>query len=204
MLTTSTQGFWTIFISQFASYASIFGLYLTIRPFTAERPPSEWFIFAVATVFAVFSIGYSLYEHFRNAPKKCKDHHDVERFMGAWVDTPGTVSIFSRDMTWANKDWIVAILEKKASASELVLHLQSETTNSKRLQAAGAKVHYYGDIDYVPGSRFTMVRYGRNDACLAIGTSVDAHTIYKFRNGHPLFALARDLTEVIRRVSKST
>lgn len=67
----------------------------------------------------------------------------------------------------------------------------------------GARIATYPDLSYVPLSRFTLIRHGRQDTEVAIGRRIrGVHTIETFGPGiHPAFALAEDLVEFVLRHS---
>jgi hypothetical protein len=140
----------------------------------------------------------------------------INRFMHGWIAQPGRVAIFSNDMSWVSSDvhdrWyervvrpltrtepdrIMDLLEQKAARKELTLVLPKRTDLSRSLEAKGAQTVTYGELGIIPGSRFTIVRHGHQDAEVAIGRSVNGvHRIEKFANGsHPAFALAADLVK---------
>jgi hypothetical protein len=138
----------------------------------------------------------------------------INRFMHRWISERGKVAIFSNDMSWVSDDvhvrwyervvrWlrrrrsasISELLLEKARKDELTLCLPRETALSQRLEQEGARVTTYAALKIVPEGRFTIIRYGQQDAEVAIGRSVrGVHRIETFAKGeHPAFALAEDL-----------
>jgi hypothetical protein len=147
----------------------------------------------------------------------------INRFMHDWISERGHVAIFSRDMSWVSDDvhtrwyeslWrrfrhsqppsIRHLLFEKAKRGELTLCLPVETDLARELRDAGARVATYAALDVVPEARFTIVRYGQQDAEVAIGRREGGvHRIERFMNGrHPAFAMAEDLVRMVTSYSE--
>lgn len=129
-----------------------------------------------------------------------RDVSAIREFMFDWINSEGKILIFSNDMSWvAPEKRIKALLLSKARASELTLCLPRTIPLSEELRNAGAQVRHYSELNYVPQSRFTVIRYGRQDAEVAIGRSIKGvHTIEVFSPGtHPAFAMAEDLINIV-------
>ena len=110
----------------------------------------------------------------------------------------GRVAVFTRDMSWAGDAKIAQLLDAKAKRSELVICLPTHIPLTRELEALGAEIYTYQGLGYAPKSRFTVVRFERGDARVAIGRQIGGvHTIETFSVGeHPVFALAEDLVEI--------
>jgi hypothetical protein len=91
------------------------------------------------------------------------------------------------------------LLVDKASKHELTVCLPKETELSRELQDAGARVATYAGLSVVPEARFTIIRYGQQDAEVAIGRhDGEVHRIERFASGrHPAFAIAEDLVRLV-------
>ena len=112
--------------------------------------------------------------------------------------------IFSRDLTWANDHEMRTLLKEKAKRRELSICLRDHTSLSDEFRIAGATIFTYGELDFMPSARFTIINHGRSDAHLAIGrVSEGKHIVREIVSGQdPLFALASDLAEVIMKVNQ--
>jgi hypothetical protein len=82
--------------------------------------------------------------------------------------------------------------------------MEHETALSKRLIKAGAEVFYYGILDFLPETRFTIINDGRVDARVAIGfkNNNGHHEIREFHKGHPIFALTSDIVGALRKTAE--
>ena len=132
--------------------------------------------------------------------------NQVNDYMLTWVGQEGKTAIFSNDMTWAREDGrIKDVLLNKARRSELIVCLPKQIQLTEELEKAGAQVYTYEHLNVIPESRFTIVKFGRGDATVAIGrrTKDGKHQIEEIANGeHPSFAVANDLINVIKALSE--
>jgi hypothetical protein len=137
-------------------------------------------------------------------PSRFGSEDAIRDFMFNWISQDGRVTIYTRDMSWAEKeDRIAELLEAKAERGELTLCLPKRIALADRLETHGASVCTYSKLDYAPVSRFTVVRAGREDAQVAIGRQIDGvHTISTYSRGeHSVFALAEDLLAFVERIN---
>ncbi|ARD47797.1 hypothetical protein [Sporosarcina sp. P33] len=122
-----------------------------------------------------------------------------------WISKGGRVTIFTRDMSWANKDKeIKELLFKKAINNELIIIIASNIGLTKKLENDGATIYTYEELGYTPNSRFTIVRTDRIDSKVAIGKERNGkHFIEEFdsSDGYP-FHIANDLTNFLIKFNK--
>ena len=147
---------------------------------------------------ALFS-EYSAWRELR--PKLYPTADKIRDFMYEWIGKEGRVTIYTRDMSWAQQEERIRVrLREKATNSELVICLPQHIPLTCELETLGATVHTF---DYHPSARFTIVRTGREDAQVAIGRNLDGdHAISVYSAGRDsAFALAEDLVDVITRAS---
>ncbi|HEU4703080.1 MAG TPA: hypothetical protein VFS37_11420 [Conexibacter sp.] len=138
----------------------------------------------------------------RERPARFRDDVKIRRFMQRWIAREGRVTIYTRDMSWANDEQqTLELLTEKARRNELCICLPRQIEITRRLEQQGATVHTYEALERAPTARFTIIRHGRQDAQVAIGRSVDdVHTISTYSLGHdPAFGIASDLIEFLTR-----
>lgn len=100
------------------------------------------------------------------------------------IKSQGKVCIMSRDLSWVDRDIEKCILEKKNSIKFFV---ENEIALTKRLQANGVQVKYYGHLGFEPKTRFTVIRYNRANPQVAIANTQNSirkkhkykHVIYE-------------------------
>lgn len=181
-----------------ASYASILSLFLS----SASKVGLawwQWVLLAASFLFFIIIVGWEIWQHFREAPKRYRNSADIKKYMCRWVKSGGQTVILSRDMSWVDDTDTMSSLMTKAAAKELTVFLKGHTGVADKLGAAGANVIDYTDLGYTPRSRFTIIDYGRDGSRVAIGVNNNgAHTIQEFRSGvHPLYAVAEDLVKFL-------
>ena len=71
----------------------------------------------------------------------------------------------SRDLSWVTPE-ITACLETKKGST--LIFAQSENEITQLLTNRGIKVKYYGALNFEPKTRFTIIRYNKNDPQVAI------------------------------------
>lgn len=191
--------FLTVATVHAASYASILGLYFTLVPLDHQRPNWHWILLGASILATVVLILNEFLEYRRFAPKTYKSQGKIDSFMCKWVSGGGRVAIFSRDMSWARVDPIRAILRKKAEQNELIVCLEHPNELTIELEALGAEIVTYQNLNHIPRSRFTIVDYGREGARVAVGVHENSgHVIQEFRSGHhPFYAVAEDLVKFL-------
>lgn len=118
----------------------------------------------------------------------------------------------SRDLTWVNGE-IEDVLTSKASS--VVIFAERENEVTKRLRAKGIQVYYYGKLGFEPKTRFTVIRYNRDNPQVAIANTLETvrkkgkfkHTIYETRDQGQrqdkwINSLAIDLISLCKLASK--
>ncbi|MDM7885135.1 hypothetical protein QUG92_08455 [Curtobacterium sp. RHCKG23] len=164
-------------------------------------------IFAIAAVIVagivfVVEVREALANRVRKFSGRSRDEK-VKAFMVKLVEGGGHCVMSSNDLSWVDSE-AEKVLKAKAKAGSLELLMPREVAKSKRLAAAGAKVHYYGDEDFKFKSRFTIVNAGRSDSYVAIGHG--AHETHFIRiageKSDPAVSLADDLRRLAERHAK--
>jgi hypothetical protein len=192
-----------LLVTWLAAAASVFGLLVTLRPVEqALTGPQGAALALLGSVFLLAAYA-DIRDHLQRQPKKYKTDVEINAYMFRWISRGGRVVIFTRDHTWARDPKIRDLLSSKARRDELAICLPSETTLTRELRSEGAEIIVYPQLAYTPGSRFTIINDGRiADAAVAIGRQVNGEqVIEEFPIGDPVFAVTKDLVEVLRRTS---
>lgn len=192
----------TKILSHTGSLASLCGLIFTLK--TGNEPFSGWqwfFIFFSISLF-LSSIYLIVSDHLASKPKIFKTKPAIRDYMFNWINLGGRVVIFTRDMSWVNDEDMRDMLRNKARRNECIICLPQRIDKVNELEKEGATIIEYSKLNYVPRSRFTIANYGREDAKIAVGKSIDngKHLIEEYGNGdHPYFQVANDLVRILEK-----
>lgn len=166
----------------------------------------KFLIESILVISIVFS-AYKIIRLFLADTKNIFDNEkEIKKYMKNWVNNDGQTVIVSRDLSWVSpNDNIYNILRKKAKNDELTIIMQKSNTCVKDLEKCGAKIYYYGNLDFTPKTRFTFIHYGRTNPRLAIGYQFKGVTkILEYeKSGTIEYSLAEDLCNLLKEVSKN-
>jgi len=182
---------------------SLLGLFISVAP--PSKDLAWWQVTLVALSLGLF-IYFMVDDLRRLNQKRLKTESDVNRYMHNWLSKGGRATIFTNDMTWADQDQTIQeLLLDKASRRELTICMPEPTELAIACRRKGAVVLTYQQLQYVPRSRFTIIRDGRMDARIAVGmTTEGVHCVEEYQMGeHAVFAIANDLVEFTRRIGKT-
>jgi hypothetical protein len=200
---------WTPFISRLittiASYASIFGVIVTIQPNLTLLPAFGKFLLLLATAATVISLSVDIQEFSRNRKRVYrKSSERIIKYMHKWIDTGGRCAIFTRDMTWTTNEDIRNLLIRKSRNHELWIFMPSPTQFALELEQHGAKIINYANIEVVPRSRFTVIHWGQDGARVAVGRPQgNLHEISEYEIGKdPIYSVIEDLLEILAKMAK--
>lgn len=184
--------------------ASLIGIIITLN---SDSEISS-IIVTICIVLAIVLFGLAIYIEIKNYKKPglfCENDQEINSYMIDWIEKGGSVTVFTRDMSWAQDDISVKrMLLRKAEKSELEIVLYEKNEFISELENKGAKIYTYGELDYIPKSRFTIVRTNRLDSKVAIGSEKNGkHYIEEFgvTDGYPLH-IANDLINLIKQFSR--
>lgn len=171
-------------ISALSAFASIFSL-----AFVNSMPIIIRIVIVIVSVAALGYLCYSIYVDEHKNERVCRSSYEVGDVMKSLIKTQGKVCIMSRDLSWVNPEIEACIAGKK---DNILIFAQKESDLTKRLIKNGAVIQYYGDLGFEPATRFTVVRYNRDNPQVAIAntqTSVRKknkfkHTIYQTGDGN--------------------
>lgn len=191
-------------VTWLGSLASVLGLAKTLWPTETGVSYSQAVALTVLAVVFLFALCFDLWEHWKRRPHKYKSPEKINDYMFRWIYRGGRVVVFTRDMSWAQDRRIENLLLDKAKRNELSICLPQPIELTQKLSAAGAEIFTYENVEHIPLSRFTIINDGRMDASVAIGRQINGtHVIEEFAVGqHPVFAVAKDLTDIIRGLAK--
>lgn len=119
--------------------------------------------------------------------KICRSENEIKSTMKDLIKSQGKVCVMSRDLSWVDKDIEKCIIEKKDSVK---IFVENEIELTKRLQAKGVQIKYYGMLGFEPKTRFTVIRYNRDNPQVAIANTENTirkrskfkHVIYETRD----------------------
>jgi hypothetical protein len=185
-------------LTALGSYASLGGLYFTVRPKTLPYTTFEDFLILASLILISIHIGFEVYRLFKRAPINLKTERSIEVYMRRWVKLAGRTSILARDMSWVEEE-MENILNELASHNNLTIFMESENDLAVRLRGRGAEVLYYKRLKFLPFTRFAMTNEGRGDARVAIGFKGHAGLgVHEYTTGHPVFHLCSDIIQLLR------
>lgn len=119
--------------------------------------------------------------------KVCHSESEIKAAMKDIIKSQGKVCVMSRDLSWVDKDIERCILEKKNSVR---IFAEKEIELTKRLQDNGVQIKYYGHLKFEPKTRFTVIRYNRENPQVAIANT--ENTIRKRRKFKHIIYETRD------------
>lgn len=147
-------------ISFIGSIASVIGLFFIDAEWTITK-----ILLLVLLVILVFISGYILFVKKRT--KICKTEDEINAFMKDWIKTKGVVKILSRDLSWVDDNIIDSLTKKK---SDLYLYVEKENDITEKIKSLSpdCNIIFYGDIGFVPNSRYTIIHANKPQKQLAI------------------------------------
>jgi hypothetical protein len=173
---------------------------------TIAANSSDYWILITFGCFFILGLGVVLeiVSYMRRRPKIYRDDKKIRDYLYRWIKGGGRVVIFTHDMTWAADQEMQDLLISKSRVNELTICLPHAIALTDLLQKGGASIITYENLDYVPTSRFTIIQDGRNDSQVAVGRRINGrHIIEEYVAGaHPVFAIAKDLVEILRRSAR--
>ena len=181
----------------------LIGLWVTFNPDVTQFSIFQVVLLTITVIGILFMIYWDIYSYLKRKAKLYRTPKQIDRYMYDWISQRGRVLIFTRDMSWATSKEIKQLLMDKASRRELEICLPEPIPLTTELAAAGAEVYTYTSFNNSPYSRFTIIRYGKDDARIAIGRNVDGlHRIEEYSYGSdPVFSIAYDLVRIVKHYS---
>ena len=187
-------------LSQIGSIASLVGLLYTIKDTNIPFTGWQWFLLFISITFFIISIVIIVIDYNENKPLIFKNKIEIRNYMFSCIEKSGHTVIFTRDMSWVCDKQMEDMLNNKAQNGELTICLPKRIQKVIEYENSGAKIIEYARLNLIPQSRFTISNYGRQDAKIAVGSSISngKHLIEEFGNGeHPYFYVANDLINIL-------
>lgn len=180
--------------------------------FSSSIPP---YITYIIIAIGLFCFVFLLYDGIKNNmlnERICTSKQEIEDAMKDIIKSEDNICIMSRDLTWVTSEIAACLIDKKENCLIFVQHKNDIT---KKLINGGVRIKYYGDLKFVPQTRFTIIRYNRKNPQVAIANVENnirkkrkiKHTIYQTSsNGKPqddwINSLALDLIHLCDEVCK--
>ena len=197
---------WKQLFTAAASAASIISL-----AFVSFIPMIGRIFLVVIGVFCLCFLTYDSIKNNRINETVCRSDEEIKQVMRQLIQTDGQTCIMSRNLTWVDDELEKEIYKKK---DDLLIFVSRKSELTERLKAHEVRVKYYGKTGFVPKTRFTVLRYTRNNPQVAIANTQDTvrrgaaltHTIYETsdegsRHDRWINSLALDMIRLCESVS---
>lgn len=191
------------YILKFSTYgASIFGSIAAYDQLKEKIPSWAYHSIIIFIFLAIISLIYEIIGDYKKSPKKYTPNSpDIAVALSKLINASGKAALFSRDLTWAadlNSN-AYKTLSDKAKRGELTVLCEIANGVASSLSGDGADVHSYIGKLKDPGSRFSILDYGKPGARLLIGyNDGNKHVIqtYNSTNDQALIYLAEDMVKL--------
>lgn len=191
------------YILRFSTYgASIIGSIAAYDQLKDKIPSWAYHSIIIFIILASISLMYEAMSDYRSSPKKYSPNSpDIAIALCKLIKSSGKAALFSRDLTWASdlQSDAYKTLQNKAKRGELTVLCELTNGVASSLSGDGADVHSYNGKLKDPGSRFSILDYGKPGARLIIGyNDGNNHVIqtYNSANDPALIYLAEDMVKL--------
>jgi len=195
-------------ISAIGSYASLAGLYYSVRP-AGSLTVVEQFLLIASVVLAAAHIFFEIAAFRKTVPRALKSDAHIkeymERFTQTWSDGGGRTSILARDMSWVDPE-TEELLIKLARHGNLTLFMEKPNEFASKLRSRGAEIIYYENSGLAPATRFAITNEGRIDAQVVIGlkNSKGHLEVREYTHEHTVFYLCSDIVKLLRAFNRNS
>lgn len=155
------------------------GISILSLAFVESFPISIKILIAIVGVGCILFLIYNEIKDSRGNERVCQTNEEIMDTMMRLIKSDGKVAILSRDLSWVNEDIKFQMAKK---ANNIVLCVQKENKLTLELEDEGVVIRYYGHLGFEPVSRFTIIRYNKEEAQVAIAnteSSVRTNTSFK-------------------------
>lgn len=191
------------YILRFTTYgASIIGSVAAYDQLKDKMPSWAYHSIIIFAILALVSLIYEVVCVYRNSPRKYSPNSpEIAIALCKLIKASGKTALFSRDLTWASdlQSDAYKTLQNKAKRGELTVLCEITNGVASSLSGDGAEVHSYIGKLKDPGSRFSILDYGKPGARLIIGfNDGNNHVIqmYNSANDPALIYLAEDMVKL--------
>ena len=122
----------------------------------------------------IFSIGYLTYDNYQKSKVNaiiCNTDDEIKQAMKGLINSSGTVCFMCRDCSWVDEELEKELIKR---GSSVLIFASEENEITKRLKENKVLVKYYGNTGFKPESRFTILKYDRDNPQVAIANTEES------------------------------
>lgn len=109
----------------------------------------------------------------------CDSEDKIKAEMKKMLQEQGKIVVMSRSLGWVDDEILVATGRKK---DRLIVYAEKENDITKKLKDQGVIVRLYGRTGFIPKTRYTIIRYGRNDAQVNVAKTQSRIRLHRFKH----------------------
>lgn len=161
--------------------ASAIGVFCSIISLLTFSKTPIWVKIIIAGV-AIFCLSAMLILGIKNNMKNniiCDSEEKIKVEMKKMLQEQGKIVVMSRSLGWVDDEILVATGRKK---DRLIVYAEKENDITKKLKDQGVTVRLYGRTGFIPKTRYTIIRYGRNDAQVNVAETHSRIRLHRFQH----------------------
>lgn len=161
--------------------ASAIGVFCSIISLLTFSKTPIWVKIIIAGV-AIFCLSAMLILGIKNNMKNniiCDSEEKIKVEMKKMLQEQGKIVVMSRSLGWVDDEILVATGKKK---DRLIVYAEKENDITKKLKDQGVTVRLYGRTGFIPKTRYTIIRYGRNDAQVNVAETHSRIRLHRFQH----------------------
>ncbi len=161
--------------------ASAIGVFCSIISLLTFSKTPIWVKIIIAVV-AIFCLSAMLILGIKNNMKNniiCDSEEKIKVEMKKMLQEQGKIVVMSRSLGWVDDEILVATGRKK---DRLIVYAEKENDITKKLKDQGVTVRLYGRTGFIPKTRYTIIRYGRNDAQVNVAETHSRIRLHRFQH----------------------
>lgn len=161
--------------------ASAIGVFCSIISLLTFSKTPIWVKIIIAVV-AIFCLSAMLILGIKNNMKNniiCDSEEKIKVEMKKMLQEQGKIVVMSRSLGWVDDEILVATGRKK---DRLIVYAEKENDITKKLKDQGVIVRLYGRTGFIPKTRYTIIRYGRNDAQVNVAETHSRIRLHRFQH----------------------
>lgn len=160
---------------------SAIGVFCSIISLLAFSKTPIW-VKIIIVVVAIFCLSAMLILGIKNNMKNsiiCDSEEKIKVEMKKMLQEQGKIVVMSRSLGWVDDEILVATGRKK---DRLIVYAEKENDITKKLKDQGVTVRLYGRTGFIPKTRYTIIRYGRNDAQVNVAETHSRIKLHRFQH----------------------